>query len=306
MVFIFALPILATYQASTWNQFELNIPSLSQTNNDLLITLSISSPLQSLLLLGGLLEYPTVSYSPFTEKWNVLYDYDDFQGWITRKSVLMLRISNAVASSISIFYIGIYKTSSESVNYNISVSEINNNDCEHTCVNGVCTYGYCVCSSSQYMGYDCSINTNYLSLNAKSDVLVSSNSWIFYQLYYSIGVSYKAEIKNIQPGITIYEIQTEDSYYLPSMHYYLNEYTFNSSTQESTFPVDSGGSKYWIWGIYCNSLNPCQISISFSYSSSSSSQSFLWIIVSSIISLAFICVGTPIILKIIIRYKEML
>lgn len=290
-------------QTTNWMQYSIAIPRVSQ-GNDLLIILNKSINLESVLLIGGLQNYPVFEYISSCSNWKVKYDYEDFESWYVNSDSSILRISYGVASKINSFYLGVYKNTNSSLQYSFSYNFIPPSNCQKPCIYGICLYGACVCINSMHIGYSCSVYPSILSANNEYSISVSSFSWKFYLIDYINSASLNADIKDIQSDLRIFDTRSDDSSILPSMLNYLYEYTpYYSSTSKLNFQLQMTDLEYWVWGMYCNSNYQCLASVRF-YDSSSNSQSYMWIIISSIIALVIVCIATPILIKIALKIRR--
>ena len=288
-------------QQTTYQNYELSVPAVS-SGTDLLIILTKDQNSSPLLFLGSILGTPSFSFGT-NDDWVVSADYDDFQGWMKNSNPLLLRIEYAIASRLSNIYLLVYMRSGSSINYQITFSSISVDSCEHGCVYGQCSSGVCSCTDNWYMGYDCSIALNTLVVNYNYVTDLQPYNWGFALVSYSSASTINLDLEDIMPGTRIFEIKSRSGQELPSMINNDAEYWLGLGQSSNTFTINTSPLPYWVWGIYCYSNSECKANLKLYYPSSSSS-SFMWIIIATIISLALICIATPIILRMILKFRE--
>jgi hypothetical protein len=280
------------------------VPPLSPSN-DLLVILSKPTPSEPVLFLTSPNSFAVYSYNSSSNAWLANSTFNDFQGYITNSSTLILRLPNSYVSNLSSVYLTIYKDTKAKLDYNITFSQISYQQCERPCGPGICSNakGKCECSKYYYIGYDCSIGVDVLQVGMSVSVAQPADSWTFFRIASDLGASLVAIIDPSAGSVWAFEANNADSSGLPSQFSYAADYFFNPSTHELVLNIDDGYQPYWIWGFYCASAQGCSFNIEISQPNSST-MNFLWIILASIISLALICVATPIILRICIRHRE--
>lgn len=300
------LPLLLVVRSYTqidsWRSFEFSIPVIS-SGNDLLLSISKPSTSSALLFLGSVLSVPQFEFSTSADNWVTSAMYSDFQGWILNNSKLTLRIDYTVASGLSSIYLGIYKVSTSSITYDLSYSFISITSCNHICIYGKCSSGSCDCSNTLQIGYDCSIPLSTVIVGYDLNFIIPSYSWKFAIIQSSTEGTVDMDFKSTQPGLRIFQTQTADSQILPNMMNYQYQYRLALNETHSTFSISTSPLAYWVWGMYCYSDSSCHSTIKLNYPSTSI-QSFMWIIIATIVSLAVMCIATPIILRIVLRYRE--
>lgn len=300
LLFVYADDIIN--QSDTWKALTYNMPTLSN-NEDLIIYLTKPEDSSSLLFLLGYILPPEFEYNKSKDEWTNAYKEADFEGWVNNNDVLVLRLEYALAKSITEVYLGIYKDDSEIVEYTIAFSSVPSTKCEEECVHGECSQGSCSCSGTTYGGRYCGQIIGQLkNIDQMYAFEVPSSSWRFYLLPDTSEREINCEIDQVKTGMKIFQMQSSKSNLLPSMLSYDFMYLKNSN-EHSTLTITLLNKKYRMWALYCFSDKSCELNLRF-YVTSSNSMNFLWIIVASIISLALICIATPIILKIVFKYRE--
>jgi hypothetical protein len=308
MIFII-IPLLVTSQSiqriqkKQWEIFEYNLSDY-QEGKDILIQLSKEKFTEPALLVGRSISPPVNKKSE--EYWKIDGHYSDIQGFASKLNHLVIRVPYEIANITPKFYLGVYKSSEKDLAYSINSSYFESNKCTKECGNGgVCQKGFCSCKGLIYIGNDCNLLADTLTVDKATNFELDPKEWLIYR------VATSDDDKNLKlslstsksPGIRVFHDSSDVSYYLPSMLGNYEEFYLSGKNQEISQDLKKPSKSYWLWSFYCDSANPCKGQIKI-YEKVSYSANFLWIIIASVISLGVFCICTPIILKLVFALKR--
>lgn len=297
LVIVFAEDFI---QTENWNNFDINF-TLPSENEDLLVVLDKSSGSETLFLLAGFRDYPSIS-----ESWEVNALYDDFYGYANYLDVLYLRIPYSIANLLkNTLKIGVYKQKSGTVGYSVSLSTIGANDCHRKCLNdGVCVNGLCKCFGFNYIAYDCDLFVDALIVNKEISVLLGSYRWEFFRIaVFDSKKELKVLITNKQSSSRAYQLSSNIASNLPSMITNDDDYYLKSNDQTLRNSLKNTQKTYYLLGFFCVSDSSCGFSVKV-YEPNQAEINYFWIIIASVISLVTFCICTPFILVIIKRIRR--
>lgn len=287
-------------QSENWNQFDVNFTDPSE-NEDLLVVLEKTSGSETLFLLAGFRDYPSIS-----DSWEVNALYDDFYGYAKNLDVLYLRIPYSIAELLkNKLKIGIFKQNGGKVGYSVTLSTIGANECHRKCLNeGVCVNGACKCFGFNYVAYDCNLFADALIVNKEVSVLLGSYRWKFYRIaVFDNKKDLKVLITNKQSSSRVYKLSSNIASNLPSMITNDEDFYLRSDDQTLRNSLENTKKTYYFLSFFCVSDSSCGFSVKV-YEPNEAEINYFWIIIASVISLVTFCICTPIILLVVKKIRR--
>ena len=285
------------HQSLNWNQFEILLPS---SRDDLILELTKKPRSEPLLLMGDYDNYPSIIRDELANEWKVSAKFHDFQSWVTETGRHPKLILNYPYPSK--IYLGVFKNSHDYIEYSIKIRPIQKDECIYRCKNSDCSFNICKCYQFEDIGDDCSIKAQKISIKSQKTLWFHRFEWKFLRVdknYNRLGLV----LASHQPRLRIFGLSTDDSEILPGFFNYQSQYFIKNKVDSYKINVEGEGKDYWLFGIYCEGLEDCDISITVNHSNSPSNGHIV-VIVSSVISVFILCISVPIIIKFIVHFRR--
>lgn len=285
------------HQSENWNQFEILLPS---SNGDLILELIKQPRSEPLLLMGDYNNYPNITRDESSNQWKVDAKFNDFQSWVTVTERHPKFILNYPYPSK--IYLGVFKNSHDYIEYSIKIRQIQKDDCIYRCKNSECSLTVCKCYEFEDIGDDCRVKAQKISIKSQKTLWFHGFEWKFLRVdpnYNRLGLV----LASHQPRLRIFGLSTDNSYTLPGFFNYESHYFIKDKIDSFKINVKGKDKDFWLFGIFCEGFENCDLSITVNHSNSSS-DGHIVVIVSSVISVFIFCVSVPIIIKFLIYIRR--
>jgi hypothetical protein len=238
---------------------------------------------ESCLVVMKIGSVPYFEYDKNEDSWNISATFFDSVSWIRGSEVSKVEIPGTISGRA---YLGLYSTK-DIPYFKVENSEKSKTSCLFPCKNqGVCQKGKCHCKDN-YGGTDCSIYFVELESDKKEEFSISSLKWKFFQISSNSDLYLKFKSKS-EKSLRLY-IEKKHNSALPTM---LDSKEFTTSSSLSKTFTDSSNDLRF--SLYCmKSSGSCSGSLKIS---SISYESYLWVIIFSVIVGIFFVGAVPLVL----------